>query len=371
MLIYLVVIFGIYFGFLLICIVGWMKFRSSIITSCELKKRKVSVIIPFRNEEESIQNLLDSVKVQDYSVSDFEILFIDDNSTDSSPALVQKWINNNSNFKSYYLLSDDDGKKKAITIGVKHASGEIILTTDGDCILPSNWISSMISSFDMETKMVAGLVKIEASQSFFSKIQSLEFSTVLGTGIAFQKLGYPIYCNGASLAYLKNAFEEVKGYEGNEDIPSGDDEFLMRKFKKAFPNSIIEVKYLSVVGTRPQSSVKSFLNQRVRWAGKWKLNNSYLYKSLAVFILIFQFIFLGSLSLLLLNDLKISISILIGVKVLIDLVFIFMVSNTLNQRFYVFPFLSLQLVYPFYVILIGLLSQFVNYEWKGRTQSVR
>ncbi len=138
-------------------------------------------------------------------------------------------------------------------LGVEKAGGEIIVTTDADCRLPIHWLQSIATSFhEGNVKMVFGGVRIKEDKSFFSKLQALEFCSLIGTGGAMAGLGIPILCNGANLAFLRSAFLEVKGYDGNLDIPSGDDEFLMRKIDRRFPGSIrFQPSEDSVVETRP------------------------------------------------------------------------------------------------------------------------
>jgi len=259
-----------------------------------------------------------------------------------------------------------------LTEGVKMAKGEIILITDADCVLPQDWISRMVMSFDDDTTMVIGLVKIQQEQSLFSNLQALEFSSVMGSGVSLLMLGFPVMCNGASLSFRKRSFEEVNGYQDNLHIPSGDDEFLMRKLMNNFPDSIESIHWpLAVVATKPQPTLKSFIHQRLRWAGKWKANDSVRIKALALYILLFQITCIVAIGLLFFGNNLVMVCGLLGVKFLIEGYFLYKVSKTLHQRFSVPAFIILQLIYPFYVVIIGIASQLVDYEWKGRSSPPR
>jgi len=367
MVIYLILVFGIYFLFLLASMVGWRKFVSQSKAQIISVKEFVSVVIAVRNEEVSIGPLLDSLLLQDFPHSNFEVVFIDDHSKDLTEQIISSWIKDNPHLTCNLIHSSGNGKKQALTEGIRKAKGEIILTTDADCVLPVNWISGMVMSFKPDTTLVIGLVKIRQRKSLFSKLQALEFSSLMGSGMAMYALGFPVMCNGASLAFRKKSFEAVNGYEGNLHIPSGDDEFLMRKLGKRFPGSIKSIEWPSiVVATQPQSSLKSFIYQRLRWAGKWRANDSLSAKALALFILIFQITTIIAMGIFFSGENVFVAGLLLAVKVFLEGYFLFMVSRTLGQGFYIPSFILLQFVYPCYVIVIGILSQLLDYEWKGR-----
>jgi len=368
MLIYLITIFSGYFIFLILLMVGWQKAISR--KQVEPREDFVSVVVAVRNEESIISNLIESFGRQGYPKNKFEIILVNDHSTDQTETEIVKLIAQYSVLSIIKTNSIGVGKKKAITTGVAAAHGEIILTTDADCTLPVDWISGMRKAFIQETQMVIGAVKISTDKTFFSKIQALEFSSVIGSGIALLGWNKPIMCNGASLAFRKKTFFEVGGYEGNFQIPSGDDEFLMRKISQRFPNSIrVVANPECVVATTPQKSIHDFVHQRLRWAGKWKANDSAFAKFVALFVLIFQISWLFSLGYLIFNSTSIDIYPIIGFKVGLELIFLWRVSRFLRQPFNWIAFLVLQMLYPIYVICSGLLSQIKSYRWKDRTAS--
>jgi biofilm PGA synthesis N-glycosyltransferase PgaC len=367
MLIYLILIFTVYFGFLLACMVGWQRFIRSAKSHGGAVIKFVSVVVAVRNEEDSIAPLLDTLRSQDFPNTSFEIIFVNDHSTDDTELILSGWIRDNPHIQAGYFHSTDKGKKQALTEGIHQAKGEIILTTDADCVLPSDWISRMVMSFNPDTTMVIGLVKIQQEKSFFSKLQALEFTSLMGSSMALFVLGFPIMCNGASLAFRKKSFIDVNGYQGNLHISSGDDEFLMRKFEKQFPGSAQSIRWPSVVvATQPQPSLMSFIYQRLRWAGKWRANDSVYTKILALFILVFQITSIIAMDLLFFGENPVVPGALLGLKFLMEGYFLYNVSKKLHQGFSIPAFVLLQFVYPVYVVIMGLLSQLLDYEWKGR-----
>jgi poly-beta-1,6-N-acetyl-D-glucosamine synthase len=267
------------------------------------------------------------------------------------------------------LTDSQQGKKAALTLGIENATGEIIVTTDADCSVSPDWLAAINESFNSEKiRMTIGAVKIEPTASFFSQLQAMEFASLIGSGAATLSYGIPTMCNGANLAFRKAAFVDVEGYRGNLNIPSGDDEFLMRKIAKKFPNSISFISESSnVVTTRPHQSLSTFSHQRLRWASKWKHNEYIPAKALAVFIFIFQFSYL-LLPLFLVTGwmpLKLS-AMLISTKLLLEFLFLYQVGIFLRLPWRWSSFFGLQFIYPIYVCWVGLLAQGKQFVWKGR-----
>lgn len=302
----------------------------------------ISVVIPFRNEKV----LFDLSRI-DYPADKCELIVVDDS---DKPGHTP-------------------GKKAAITSGVSAAKGDIIATTDADCHVPSTWLREINKGFQNPVvKMLVGGVRIEENKSFFSRLQSLEFVSVAATGAATLSLGLPTMSNGANLSYRRNAFFDVNGYQGNEHIASGDDEFLMNKFSRKWKNS---VTYLysqdALVTTMPAATIGEFVSQRLRWAGKWRHNISLPTRVFAMVVWLFHlaFVILPFAAALGFITWKLFF-ILAGVKIFIESVFLIQAANFFRIRWRWFSFLALQCIYSFYVISTGLVSQIHLPEWKGR-----
>lgn len=241
--------------------------------------------------------------------------------------------------------------------------------TDGDCWIGERWLSSLTNPFLYpKTMFVSGPVALKENRSLLSKIQSIELSSLIGSGAAMIGLGYPLMCNGANLAFRKSAFKYVDGYAGNEDMPSGDDVFLMQKIHRSFPDSIVFQKDQdAVVNTFPQPSISSLIHQRKRWASKW---NDYLLPfswALPIFLVIHYVSFIAGFFVLFINPQFVwSILTLISVKIFLDYLILKKVMFFCNLRFRFWIFLLTEFLYPFYALLIGISVHFGGYEWKGR-----
>jgi poly-beta-1,6-N-acetyl-D-glucosamine synthase len=344
--------------------IGWSKATRQTEEKPINKNYFISIIVPIRNEEKNIRSLMIGLANQNYPVSNFEIIVVDDHSIDDSIGVVTE---NKIRFQNLIITSldkGDVGKKAALTHGISMARGEIIATTDADCALPISWLTTINSIFqDDKINLGAGMVSVANGKKFFSQWQAMEFASVMGTAVGSIGWRNPIMCNGANLSFRKKTFVNVNGYEGNMHIASGDDEFLMRKIHSRFPDSIQIVN--SIVTTQSQVSFKDFLSQRIRWASKWKGNPSISAKLLAVFIFLVQaswIIFLGTFYW---YDSK-TASVVFLLKITADILFLLPVFRHMKIKFRLLPFLGLQFFYPFYVIFVGLLAPWISYQWKDR-----
>lgn len=331
--------------------------------------QSLSIIVPFRNEERNIPHLLHDLFSQQYPKEKFEILLVNDHSEDQSMLMAEKVLKASLFSNCIFIQPAATGKKAAITEGVKHANGAIIVTVDADCRVGTYWLKSINTMFAEEKiKMLFGPVLIESENSIFSKMQSLEFSSLIGSGAASMAYGVPTMCNGANLAFRKETFEEVGGYAGNAQIASGDDEFLMRKIAKKFPNGIKFNNYKDgMVTTRAQSSLSEFMGQRIRWAGKWSAHQGVKSKLLALFIFSFHVMILVSPLLILNNRIALLLfGILFLCKAIAEYKFLHVVNNWLNIRWNWLAFILLQVTYSLYAVATGLAALFVRPVWKGR-----
>jgi biofilm PGA synthesis N-glycosyltransferase PgaC len=213
--------------------------------------------------------------------------------------------------------------------------------------------------------MVVGAVKLAGGNSFFKRFQNAEFISLVGTTASAIGLGHPVMCSAANLSFRKDVFFEVNGYDDNLSIPSGDDEFLMRKIHARYPDGISFLNYYeAVVSSEPQKTPSDFFNQRLRWAGKWKHNSDVYTQLLASFVFVCQIAFL---TVMVRNIISLdSGSVYLGVKIFLEGIFLLWVGRFLDRRFDVLAFLALQIVYPFYVIIVGTSSFFLPYTWKAR-----
>jgi biofilm PGA synthesis N-glycosyltransferase PgaC len=374
MLVYFVTVFSLYYLFCLLLLYGWRRASSAGTAIAHADLPMVSVVISVRNEADNIARLLRALEAQDFPKDRFEVIVVDDHSGDNTMEIVQEFAAETVLRITTDSLSDVGKvghafKKAALLAGIAKANGELLAMTDGDCWMGEGWLRSMVRVFANPTTMfAAGPVTLAENRSLFSKIQSLEFSSLIGSGAAMIRLGYPLMCNGANLTFRKSAFEEVGGYDGFQHHPSGDDVFLMQKMHFQYGGGVVFVNdAAAMVHTDAVKSVAQLVSQRRRWASKWRL-----YPLKGSWILpVFLFIhYLGVILLLLLGiagSIAIpTVALLLVGKAVLDFVLLWKVRSFFHLPVRIGVFLLAELVYPFYAIGIGVLVHFGFWNWKGR-----
>ncbi len=359
-------ILSFYILLLVVFLIGWVRIRRQVMPGRSPDPPAVSVVVAVRNEEDCINAVMSDLSGMAFSTERFEVIIVNDHSTDNTADIARQFMGGLPNWRLLELPLGLEGKKAALQMGIEHARFGIVATTDADCALSKNWLTCVSSYFESaDTKMLVGAVKLVGDHSFFSRLQVMEFLSLVGSTASSVGLGHPMMCNGANLAFRKDMFTEVGGYDGNLGIASGDDEFLMRKIFSRYPDGIRFMNYYeAVVSTRVQNTVHDFFHQRLRWAGKWKHNTDHVTQLSAVLILVAQVAFL---MLLIGNVVTPGITIgLVIAKVSLEGIFIFWIGRFLVRRFDPLAFMTLQLIYPMYVAGVGLFSIFSTYAWKSR-----
>jgi poly-beta-1,6-N-acetyl-D-glucosamine synthase len=365
-------LYALYFVFILYVVIlialtyGWTR-AMAVITNPSQVSNTVTVVVAVRNEEQNILNLLSDLDNQTYP--HLEIVVVDDHSTDRTRELVRQYCTSSHHTK--LLLNQGAGKKQALTTGIHEAQGGIIVTTDADCRIPFGWIESINWTFsNPQTQFAFGLVRMDDS-GLFGNIQAIEFASVMGTGIGAFGLDQPVFCNGANLSFRKSAFVAVEGYEGNLEVPSGDDEFLLQKILATYPHGVSLLDpHSTIVTTRSNPTLGTLFNQRIRWAGKWTFA-PLSSRILAVLIVMIHMCLLTAVAVMLSGVDLMVLPVLWLVKMAAEYYLISRVCRVLKVKVKAASFLVLQLTYSLYVVSIGILSNFAAYRWKERTVSPR
>ena len=340
----------------------------------------VSIIIAARNEELNIGNCIQSIIHQTYPQNKFEVIVTDDHSTDRTVAVIHSFQKENirvinlADFTNKKILNSY--KKKAIETALQFAKGELIVTTDADCVVPSKWIETLVA-FYKEKKPVFVALPVAFPPSppgeglgvrLFKIFQSLDFMTLQGiTGASVYKKFHGM-CNGANLAYKKKVFYEVNGFEGIDEIASGDDMLLMHKIQKVHPDRIMFLKSQDViVATQPTETLKDFMNQRIRWASKAdRYTDKKITTVLLLVYLLNAWIFiLGISSFFSVKAICLFLISLI-IKTIVELFFLYPVAKFFNKQKLLWWFIPAQPFHILYTLIAGWLGKFGSYQWKGR-----
>ena len=350
---------------------------------------QLSIIIPARNEEDNIGACIQSILNQSYSKNLYEIIVVNDHSTDATASIVKTF--NEPNIKCIDLINfigneTNSFKKKGIEVGIAQANGELIITTDADCVAPPNWLQT-IAAFYEEKKpdLIVMPVSIFPSPSgvglgvrFIEIFQALDFMTLQGiTGSAVHKKIHSM-CNGANLAYTKKAFNTVNGFAGINNIASGDDMMLMHKIYSENKKGIVYLKSAAViVQTKPVKTITEFINQRIRWASKADKYEDK--RMLPVLIVVYFFnvlllilpiiAFLSNFKFLNFNFQFSTLQFwfwLLLFKMVIEIIFLIPIAKFFNKLPLLFLFPLMQPFHIIYTVIAGWLGKFGGYSWKGR-----
>ncbi len=236
----------------------------------------VSILIAARNEEQRLPHCLNSLLRAQYPAAKFEILVIDDRSTDQTRSIAESFSRQHPQVRVIPIsrrLENMSGKASALCQSLVHARGEIILMTDADCQAPPEWIPQMVSYFTPNVGLVGGFTLLssrEKTNTIFAKIQTLDWMYLLTIGAGAAGLGKPVSIIGNNFAFRRAAYDAVGGYEklGFSII---EDFALMRAIDEQTPWQVIfPLDPQIAITSEPAASWREFYEQRQRWAAGGK-----------------------------------------------------------------------------------------------------
>lgn len=323
-----------------------------------------SIVVPFRNEAQNLPSLLYSLSQLNYPRDLFEVIFVND-------ASVDDFRFENLDFRFQIVDNErktNSPKKDAISTAMNFAQTDWIITTDADCFVNPDWLSTL-NQYIQETncEMIAGAVVYDADDSFLHQFQQMDLMSLQGATIGSFGIGKPFMCNGANFGYTKKMFTEVNGFEGNNAIASGDDVFLLQKAVRQFPEKVLYLKAFStIVFTKPLNNWKALFYQRVRWASKTSSYNNSFGKVLALVVFAGNLAIVVSFFLTLFSVFSFwNWYLLFALKIFIDFLLLYQTGKFIQPRRIRF-FVFCNLLYPFFSTVVAVYSLFGKYEWKGR-----
>ena len=315
----------------------------------------VSVVVACKNEEKSLPSLLNSIALQDYPFDLFEVLIVNDNSTDKTSDIGTGFIWSG-NIRS--IDNKTEGKKQALKTGILAARGNLIITTDADCTVGKSWIRTIAGYYDMNNPdLIICPVRIKTDRGFFRKFSELEFMSLQGitAGTALSDNG--TMCNGANLAFTREAYL-THSDNLHDEINSGDDIFLLHSLKRD-PNSIISWLESpdAMITTESPLTLSSFLKQRSRWLKKGKVYKDNYTIILGISTFIAVLLQIGFIIAWLITPALIWVLLsLIVLKSIPDLLILMNTTKRYDKRKLMWWFLPSQLIYPFYVLAVVIYS---------------
>ncbi|MGC9150262.1 MAG: glycosyltransferase [Microbacter sp.] len=310
----------------------------------------VSVVVCFHNEVLHVDRLINALKTQTYPTVEF--IFVDDASTDDTKALIERHA-----VGTVVSLSEHVGKKQALQIGIERAQGKWVLCTDADCVMGNRWIETLVAVFQQSgAEMIIAPVRLNYN-AFFSKMQAIEFLSLSAVTACSAMMHHPVLCNGANLAFSKAVW-----LQGNVDLKmnyvSGDDMFLLEHVKNMNGKIVYASSSEAVITTEPQETVSAFFRQRIRWASKssgYSDREVLISAGLAAFFTLFPLLFVA-MGIVHAAFLKMGLLAWV-LKSLGDFFFLRRFRSFFSVWFVWYDFLPVAFIYPFYVLVVFILSR--------------
>ena len=332
----------------------------------------VSILIAARNEYQNLSKLLNALIEQNYPINKYQIIVINDRSTDDSRKLLEFFQKKLTNLKLIHINKTPLGwsnKKWALTQGVKNANSDIILQTDADCTPSPNWIKTMVSYFkNKNVGFVCGASPLTHQDPLLNKIFQMESLIQESINAGAIKNNLFVSCTGRNISFRKKYFTLIEGYTGNESIVSGDDDLLLQKFALETDSLIkYSIDSDSLIESPAPSTFKSFLKQRFRFASKgllyYQIKTTTELKLISLLLIFSNFVFVLSIFLLIsIGNLLYLIP--ISIKMVSDFILSTVFLTKVGRDWSLSAFLILTCLHPFYILIFGLLGPFIKVDWR-------
>lgn len=324
----------------------------------------VSVVIAARNEEENLAACLSSVLQQTYPEQQYEVILMNDNSTDSTEKIARQFEREYRNLSVRLVLEDRKlrGKANALAQGIDAARGEIILITDADCVVPATWVEETVKRYSPSVGVMGGMTLQEA-RNHFEGMQALDWAYLLGVAAATAALGLPLTSIGNNFSFRKKAYDDVGGYR---NIPFSVTEDYML-FQAIVATKQWEYRYpldpALLVISKPCKTIGEIIRQKHRWG-----TGGRDMKLSGLLIMAIGFFLHGSLLIGLALGHVTAVLTSLLVKSVLDYAFLHTILSRVRRTDLLKDFYFFQLYYILYVVALPFVV-FLGGKvvWKGRT----
>lgn len=321
----------------------------------------ISIIIALKNESKNIQRLMRYLNSLDYPKEKFEIIFVNDNSTDDTKEKISGAISGETNNKIIDAKNKlFEGKKGALDIGIKNSSFPFILITDADCRPPANWLKHYSAKFDDGFQFIIGVSPFNQTNSAANKISCFENMRSIFLSFALAQEGNPYNAAARNIGFTKEAFNKIGGYKNTTQTVSGDDDLLLKEMAKNKQKIGLLTNSESFVLSDTEENLFKLFHQRGRHT-----TTSFHYSLYVKFVLSFWHLinicFLFSPLLMWYN---INFIYPFIIKIFIDAFAVDSIQKKLNYNFNLFQTIYLQMCYEFLLIISFFRGLFFSNKWK-------
>ena len=314
------------------------------------KPQLLSLVIPFKNEAAGLPGLIDDLARQVLDPSLFEIIFVDDGSTDAGMDIIKSSSGLLQGAQT--LATGGKGKKKAMAMGIGNARGDYIVTTDADCRVSKEWLKDIYRELSTSgADMLIGPVDIIDEGGLVNRLVQLEFLALQAVTEIFARPGKAVMCNAANMCFRnpgKARYEKMV----KTGLPSGDDIFLMESFRREGKT----IRWLdspgAMVMTKAPRSVHALFSQRIRWTSKSPFYSDPLLLSLAALVLLTNLLIVAVfIASFFFTPLWLIIALFLVIKAIPDYRLLAAIASERGKRHLMALFLPAHLLYPFYVTI--------------------
>lgn len=326
----------------------------------EKEEVSILVIVPFRNEAGHLPELLHDLSQQTLMC---QVVFVDDHSEDQSKSIIEARLQDHPHWQ--YLRAKGEGKKAAIRTAIESTKATYLITLDADVRVTERWYEEL-SDFLIRVKPVLAVlpVRLVNDHSVLGVLQTAEWNMLSALTAGSAQAGEAILCNGAHLAFHRDAVMEVLPNE--HSVSSGDDMFLLEKAKRMGPVYYYFTDNLWA-STPVASTWRSFFLQRLRWAGKSRrLRDSDIIGFGLRTLLVQLFQLFLPVYLWIYPDMIWFALAWIYVKWSAELGFTYNYCRVVNIRWSFISSWVVVIVYPLYSILVAAIALVYRPKWKGR-----
>ena len=322
---------------------------------------KISVIISVRNEKEKIKDLVDNLNNLIYPQSKFEIILVNDNSTDGTFEEMKIQTAQLNNFSVVDLTPTElRGKREALTIGIEHSQYPYLLITDADCSPQKDWLGIYSAKFESDCDLLFGIAPFYQNESLVNKISCFEQLRSSLLSFSMAKLGLPFSAAARNFGFTKKAFKAIEGYSNTKDTLSGDDDLLLREAVKRKLKIGVVTEPGSFVYSETKKTFKEYLQQRARHT-QTSLHYLKRHKSILGFWHLLNLLFLFSPLLMFIN---VWFAILLPAKLIIDFITIKSTQNKFGYKFLFTEIFYLQIFYELLLVVHFINARFSEIKWK-------
>lgn len=190
--------------------------------------RFVSIVIPAYNNSKSLVKTIESIFRQSYPKDKFEIIVVDDGSTDDTKECIEKFQRLGI-CSLRYFYQKRRGPAAARNTGIKNAQGDLIVFTDSDCITSDSWLSEITSGYDDDRVAgVGGSIKTILGNSIVSRycayVKMNDKPRIDKTGI--------VYLITANASFSKGCLDSINGFDERYTFPGGEDPDLCCRLRR-------------------------------------------------------------------------------------------------------------------------------------------